>query len=384
MNYNLGFGVNTNSPSNAGGSSGGSSTNIFGRVVHVILDAFDPDYDKYGKSQSINGVFYVPLNTPSQEDTANDLLFAYCGKTGTTKIPLKGEIVKLNIDPTEERGDNPNAKKTYWVEVVPIWNHPHHNAYPDIYQSGDNTNDFGEDFEELENINPLQHFPGDVTLQGRYGQSIRMTGTKYSSNPWIDSSNNGKPLTIIRNGQVESTNGIDNILEDINEDASSIYLTSDHTVELEQANTKVDSWKETPEEVDQYKGSQILLNGDRLIFNAREENILISANAGVGVNANTISLDGEEYIGLDATKIYLGKVALNREDEPVLLGQSTTDLLEDFLSQFEQLIKTMATMPPAPPAAIAKMLAISNAILPVIPSLKNRLSLLHSKKVFTE
>lgn len=383
MMYNLGFGVAT-SQNTVEGSSGGQGQTLFCRVVDIILDAFHPDYDKYGKSQAINGILYIPLTTPSNEDTANDLQFAYCGRTDIKTLPLKGEIVKLSINPTEERDANPNSKKTYWTEIIPIWNHPHHNAYPDIYQSGDDTNEFGPHFEEVSNVNPLQGFPGDVLIQGRHGQSLRMGGTKYNSNPWVDNSNNGKPITILRNGQVDSTNGVDNILEDINEDASSIYLTSDHTIELEQANTKVDAWSDTPVETNQFKGSQIILNSGRLIFNAKEEHILLSSNEGIGLNGNSISIDGEEYIGLDAKKIYLGKVALNREDEPVLLGQSTTDLLDDFLSQFEQLIKTIATMPPAPPAAIAKMLAISNAILPVIPSLKNRLNLLHSKKVYTE
>ena len=44
----------------------------------------------------------------------------------------------------------------------------------------------------------------------------------------------------------------------------------------------------------------------------------------------------------------------------------------------------MATAPPAPPAFVAKMIAISNAVLPLIPVLKNRLPNLKSKKVFTE
>lgn len=383
MISNLGFGVNTGARSEGGGSSGGSS-NSFGRVVRPILDAFDPDYDKYGQSQAINAVLYIPLTTPSVEDTSRDLQIAYCGKKDIKTIPLKGEIVKITTQPTEERSDNPNAKKTYWVDTVPIWNHPHHNAYPDIYQSGDDRNEFGDDFEELDNINPLQAFPGDTIVEGRNGQSIRMSGTKYTSNPWIDESNNGMPLTIIRNGQAETDNGIDSVVEDVNEDASSIYLTSDHTVELEEANNKADAWAEAPEPPNQFKGSQIILTSNRLIFNAKDEHILLTAKEGIGLSSNTISLDGQEYIGLDANKIYLGKVALNREDEPVLLGQSTTDLLNDFLTQFEQLIKAMATMPPAPPAAIAKMLAISNAILPVIPALKNRLTLLHSQKVFTE
>ena len=381
--YNLGFGTSIAANANSS-NGGGGSTSLYGRVVHVILDPFDPDYEKYGSSQSINGVLYKPLNTPTEESKESDLLFAYCGGGNMKRIPLKGEIVKLELNPTEERTDNPSSKKTYWVDIVSIWNHPHHNAYPDTYQSGDNNNQFGSDFIEAASINPLQAFPGDTLLEGRHGQSIRFTGTKYQSNPWIDSTNNGKPLTIISNGQIETDNGVDSIVEDVNEDSSTMYFTSEHIIPLLQASEKRAAWKEEPIKADKYKESQIILNSGRLYFNAKDNDILLSSKEGIGLNSNTISLDGEEYIGLDADKIYLGKIALEREDEPVLLGQSTTDLLEDFLKQFQSLIRDMASMPPAPPAAIAKMIATSNAILPEIPKLKQRLPLLHSKKVYTE
>ena len=170
----------------------------------------------------------------------------------------------------------------------------------------------------------------------------------------------------------------------MNEDSSTMYFTSEHIIPLLQASEKRAAWKEEPIKADKYKESQIILNSGRLYFNAKDNDILLSSKEGIGLNSNTISLDGEEYIGLDADKIYLGKIALEREDEPVLLGQSTTDLLEDFLKQFQSLIRDMASMPPAPPAAIAKMIATSNAILPEIPKLKQRLPLLHSKKVYTE
>ena len=357
----------------------------FGRVIDVILDPFHPRYEDFGKSQSINGVFFSIVSEGTPDDDKQNIEFAYQGSSNTKVVPLKGEIVKIESLLSEGRGNGVNnQRKTYWTGIVPLWNHPHHNAYPDVLKYDSDENDFGDNFEEKDNINPLQLFPGDVTIESRYGSSIRLGGTKYDSNTWIDDSNNGEPITIIRNGQEETDNGEDSVLENINEDKSSIYLTSDHTVELEQANEKRDAWKEEPEKADTFKGSQVLINSGRIYFNAYDEHALISAKEGVGLNAKTISLDGEEYIGLDATKIYLGVAALKREQEPVLKGQTSVDWLDDYLGQFEQLVKGMATAPPAPPAFVAKMIAISNAVLPLIPVLKNRLPNLKSKKVFTE
>ena len=101
------------------------------------------------------------------------------------------------------------------------------------------------------------------------------------------------------------------------------------------------------------------------------------------MNSKKVALDGEDYVGLDAKKIYLG-VNSQKENEPVLKGDTTTKWLEDLTKQLETLAKGMATAPPAPPAYVAKMIATSNSVLPLIIKLKSQLKLLHSKKVYTE
>ena len=148
--------------------------------------------------------------------------------------------------------------------IVPLWNHPHHNAYPDTEQEGEGDADLGKHFEEQNAINNLQMFPGDVTIEGRYGNSIRLGGTKFDSNEITDSSNNGKPYTLLRNGQVETQDGVDTVVEDVNEDAASIYLLSDHVVKLEQSNVKREAFSNEPDKSDKYKGSQVIINSGRL------------------------------------------------------------------------------------------------------------------------
>ena len=44
----------------------------------------------------------------------------------------------------------------------------------------------------------------------------------------------------------------------------------------------------------------------------------------------------------------------------------------------------MATLPPAPPAAVAKLIATGNSLFPQIKKLKSLLKPLLSKKSFTE
>ena len=160
-------------------------------------------------------------------------------------------------------------------------------------------------------------------------------------------------------------------------------MGSDHKFELEIANDKRDALEKEPEDTDQFKGNQVIINSGRLVFNAKDESMLISSTEQIGINASEVGVDADKYIGFDAKRIYLGEKGFE-EDEPVLLGQTTIDWLDDHLSQFESLVKTLATLPPAPPAAVAKIIASSAAIFPTLKVLRQKLKLNLSKKVYTE
>ena len=126
------------------------------------------------------------------------------------------------------------------------------------------------------------------------------------------------------------------------------------------------------------------MNSDRLFFNTKEEGIYFSSNEDFSVTAEQIGLDGDKYVALDARKIYLGKTALKKEDEPVLLGQSTVDLLSNLITSLDTLVKTMANTPPAPPVYCGTVSSIAKTIAPQLPTLKQQLTLLKSRKVFVE
>ena len=385
MPYNYGFGASSGGGSGGGGGTGGTDV-VFGRVVEVVYDGNSEAYGRYDKSNSINGVVFRPLQGGRNNDDVLSLKFAYCIDPLYRRVPLVNEIIRAESLPAETgRESDSNVKKYYWTHVVPMWNHPHHNAYPDVtafpWQAA--APELGDEFEENDKIGPLQSFPGDTIIEGRYGNTIRLGGTKYDTNIFTDGSNNGMPYTIISNGQDNQGSGTTLVVEDIDKDPASIYLGSDHKFELTQANKKRKAFSSEPKEADAYKGSQVVVNSGRLFFNSKEEGIYLSATEDIGLNAARVGIDGEEYVALDATKVYLGTEAFG-EREPVLLGQTSIDWLDDYLSQFEILIKTMASMPSAPPAAIAVMKSTANSIKPVIPQLRNLLKPLLSKKVFTE
>ena len=379
---NFGGGVIAKAVSAAKGA-GASPTFKFGRVVDVVLDESSPYWDEFGRSQSINGIRYRPLDKAHSEDEDAILPFAYCGNTNIVNVPLKNEIVIITALPSENRAANSLQTKNYWFSIVNIWNHPHHNAYPDTLQSGTDAADLGEDFEEVDTVAPLQTYPGDILISGRHGNTIRLGGTKHQYNTLTDDSNNGSPFVIIKNKMKEPDDGTSLSSEDINEDGSSIYMVSDHEVPLEEANTNAASWEEPADLAAVYKGDQVVVNGGRLFFNAKDEGAFIAAKDYIGLASKEVHLDGDDMISIDGKKIYLGFVAMKREDEPVLLGQTTQDWLTTLVDNLETLLKTLSK-PGPPPVYVARAVATSTALRGGMKQLKTQIKLLSSKKVFVE
>ena len=367
----------------AASGRGSRPTFKFGRVVDVVLDESSPYWDEFGRSQAINGVVYRDLSKTNTEDEDSILPFAYCGNSGVTQMPLKNEIVIITSLPSENRALNSLQTKNYWLSAVNIWNHPHHNAYPDTLQNGADNVDFGEDFEEVTTVAPLQLYPGDVLLSSRHGSTVRLGGTKHQYNPLTEEADNGKPFIIVKNGMKEPDDGTSLSSEDINEDGSSIYMVSDHTVPLDEANKSANSWKEPADLAGVYKGDQVVVNGGRLFFNAKEEGAFIAADSYIGLASKEVHIDGDDMVSLDGKKIYLGTIALNREDEPLLKGQTTQDWLTNLVDNLDTLLQSLSK-PGPPPVYVAKNVATATALLPAIKVLKNQIKLLTSKKVFTE
>lgn len=373
----------------SGAGEGNSDTIDYGRVVDVIVDSSHPRYKQMGGTQALYGVFYQPLLERQAEDLGDEkayLRFAYCKQNSLRQIPIKNEIVTLEVGLSafgvEDRDSNVDQRKVYWTSIVPVWNHPHLNIYPDTWKmehKGQKEADLGPSFQENMNIKPLQLNAGDVVLEGRHGQSLRFGGTCSVPNDVSTKETNGQPYTILRNGQ--ATVKSSTCVEDVNKDDSSLYLTSDHKVPVIEANRKFAGAVSVPELAKDYKGKQIVINSDRVTVNAREENLAFAAKKHASINADTTSIDGEKYVGIDGRKVYLGE-ASKLEREPVLKGQTTVDLMKDLWNAVVTFLSCIQTKPSTPWETNTNVQAIvaAKSILATLA----RIDSTKSKKVFTE
>ena len=164
---------------------------------------------------------------------------------------------------------------------------------------------FGEYFKPDSRVRPLKHFEGDLLIQGRMGQSIR-----FGSSQMELSSPGMAPNIILRTGQgkdIEKTDATKDsvfglILEDINKDASSIWMTADQNVPFEPITINAGSFNRSIQAPPQkYGGAQIILNSDAIVLDAKKTHILLYSNEEIYLNSfKNTAIDTDSSIILTA------------------------------------------------------------------------------------
>ena len=112
-----------------------------------------------------------------------------------------------------------------------------------------------------------------------------------------------------------------------------------------------------------YTGNQVIINSDRLIFNAKEDSILLYSNKVIGFSTNgsfhfdTSPNDDSSFI-INSPNIYLGLEYDNTlPTQPAVLGDELQDILRRIINQIMGLmndiefkISYMVSVPGAPTA----------------------------------
>ena len=388
------------------------------RVKSIVLTSDHYRFKELGEWNSLGAIEFEPVSNPSGQ--SNKLSIAYPLYPNAKNYPLVNEIVFLISLPSTGIGLTWNATRSYYINVVSLWNHPHHNAYPEnpflpppsqvkdytqteagsVRRVTDQSTEIylGQTFIERSNIHPLLPFEGDVIQEGRWGNSIRFGSTVANrQNNWSTVGINGDPIMILRNGQPKSILGLNRsgffsdvidegwvpITEDINKDLSSIYSTSTQKIPLEASSTSYVSYKsDSPTNPKEYKDNpQIILNSGRLIFNTTQDHILLSSKKSINLNAIlSVNIDTPDTI-IQSNNIYLGS---KDATEPVLLGDTTVSLLKTLvqnLQSFMQVCSTLVGVPPGTP--LAPLNVVASQLITTLSQLNTNLDSTKSKYVKT-
>ena len=350
---------------------------ISARVTDIVLDETNKEkFEKYGGWNGIGTINWEPINTPASKNQVQPTAKPFFPQF--KNYPLVNELVTLIKMPDSDIGRQDTSEIYYYLNTISIWNHPHHNAYPNIFDEvkdeeqqadyqaveggsvrrvedesteinlqGDNPS--GGTFVEKPNIHPILPFVGDNIFEGRFGNSIRLGSTTKSKglykNNWSESGGDNNPITILRNGQPldAGDEGWLPIVENINKDLSSIYLTSNQLIPIKAASTNYTGLEESPEYPNSYKGAQVILNSERVLLNSTKDSVLISGQKVVSLSANEgIGLSTSGSMSIESGELKLGA---SSAEQPIILGDTFLTSLNEVLDGLKGVVDALSGEP---------------------------------------
>jgi hypothetical protein len=289
-------------------------------VIDVVTNDQHPEYAEDGYNVGVIKFRFIESQDIRPEESLN---YAFPIDANVTRYPLKNELVFVV----------PALNRFYYTTVFNISNRPTAHAIPELRaetgppqtrrdlskqydenSSGgapiknDTSTDaaLGKTFKDKENVFRLRSQEGDIIIEGRTGQSIRL-----GSNPDKDHA----PNMLIRVGQSQTPKtNIPNspfalVDEDINGDGSSIWMVTDQVIPLTFATvndqTHFRSMEQKPSVL---SGRQIVINTDRLVINTRRDRLLVSTF--LGTHFSTL----QDHT-VDAAQNYRSFVGKNRQIE---------------------------------------------------------------------
>jgi hypothetical protein len=213
------------------------------------------------------------------------------------QIPLVGEFVLIYKTFNQVSTSDKWRESWYYITAVDIQSSVHANLLPGL--SG------GKTQEEIDNtkpgktfdfriVSPLQPYEGDMLMEGRWGNSIRFSSTvdlKGTQNhyhidvPWKGSTKQGDPIIILSNGRKTESNK-KFVVENIQTDAASLYLTSTQKLSSFQLNNII----RTSDSETSFNKSQLIGTADRITLKSKSDIIVLDSNTAVEINTPLLSI----------------------------------------------------------------------------------------------
>jgi hypothetical protein len=219
----------------------------------------------------------------------------------------------------------------------------------------------GKYFKRDLRVHRLSLREGDTTIQGRFGNSLRLSGYLH------DNKDDGVyfPAILIRNGESatnKSKKVYDVVDEDINSDGTSIHITSGDYISTYQPVVNYDDGYNFPSEA---KGDQIVVNSDRVAISSKADSIFLYGNKNISLLANnlltidstgiditsrnTIHISAKDnndmVFSVDNGKILLGS---GKVEQQMLLGNKMINLIAQLLDAITQMQIATPSGPSAP------------------------------------
>ena len=363
---------------------------VAGRVYGIVTTENTPTkamFDKVGGFNAIGTIFYRDYNesigTIGRIDDVflNECKIAKPLSSQIANYPVLGELINIIDLPSPATQISPSATSPYYT-LINLWNSVQQNAQP-----ANDTANLGITFVENSNVRSLLPFEGDYIVQGRQGGSIRFSSTTKlhsDSNEWSSIGNEDSPITIITNG-LKFDPKKSYYVEQINKDDSSLYLTSTQQLPLQTDKTGNLNPLTNPIDASKYFNAQAILNSDRVVLNAKRDEIMLFAKTNIELNTkNIINLNADERVHLNSSTVFLGTVNNQLPTEPLVLGDKLHNLLLNLMDSLHEFGTGLSSVIGSPEGAPATdIISAARGLCNSINTLENNLEGILSQQNFT-
>lgn len=286
-----------------------------GLVRDVILDHRHDQYSRARDGTGYNvGSIQVRIFDTYQGISGEDLPWADPIDKTFSQLPLIGEIVQLikirnNLFYTTSIPLSRRLQENAMIGVENEINNRVAGSGNSELVSGEtveaNFHNYGNYFQPDSRVRQLLRSEGDTLIESRFGSSIRFGSSKLTP-----LSEELAPNILIRAGQapdveIEKTSADGDfglILEDINKDESSLWMTTNQVVPFLPSTVLAGSfYRSIREPTGVYDRSSIILNSGRLVLNSKNDHTLIFSDKEIYLNSiGRTAIDTDESLILTA------------------------------------------------------------------------------------
>jgi len=221
------------------------------------------------------------------------------------KLPVVGEVILTckTVNRTQQNHDGNDKYSWYYLQTLALQSGINNNratgmSYftPELNATDTQNVPSGRTFDDQYITSPLQLFEGDSVYQGRNGQSIRFGTTLstqqdsyyYKQPTWLGETA-GDPIIIISNGR-QNLPKKEFVVEDINQDNASLYLTSTQKIDLNFSTTKSPKNLETSTPVSNFIGT-----ADRVMLRSKSDRMIIDSSKDILLNTTgAVNIGGDD------------------------------------------------------------------------------------------
>jgi hypothetical protein len=364
-----------------------------GLVVDVITNETHKEYSPDGSNIGYIKFRAIPYD---QNEADNNLNWIPPIESNIQEYPLVDEIVMIMLvagKPYYSRRINTTNKITdgYLLEISTQYAPTPASGEPasensQLAAQGVRTGDLnkpkpiGASFVSNLYTLPVRSFEGDVIVQGRFGNIIRMGSSQFTNpNVTVPDAN-----ILITAGQWDSPVELSTrtktsyslTYENINRDKNSIWMVVNEKVPFLASTTNTNSSQKahlrscaTP--TAEYSGSQMFLSSDRIILNSKKSEISLFSSTQINLSSlNDITVDSETSVRMTANNmisISSPKIFIGSEDatEPMVLGNKLVQFLNEFIKVFSSVpAAVITTSGPAPfnPALLSQLTTLQSKL----------------------